>query len=746
MVGRDKKAVYFYTTSGQFTAYVGNMPRESLNGELPYVELDLNLHSANEHFPPPTPGSCVVQENDSFASISARVYEGDASFGSLIADENGYSPEDTPRAGLSLRIPNLVHTNLHNWDGLYPSYNPAAIIGSLYPNMPIPQRAPVTIDASPQRRSHKKFWHILVEALAGAAMMAFAPELAGAFAGMFGELIGQVLGQGLGYALAGGATSYAQQEMAIGFGDQSKMSMKSVGQSALLSMGTAGIAKGLGLDLAKTPQYRSFLKDAVKNVELTLATQGLSFATGQQRHFDWRIMLASIINTLANVGAKQMNLGAPVFNDAVATASASIASISMDKMLGNEMNMEAIVATTLGTFIGNQLAAQTKQHAAEYQSKKERTTQHPISQIPEIQQELAQSEQSFLHAIKHHPHQLGNISSEPTPQHHTQARKAHPTSQQRPDNDSVHQQPKQPHLLVERAREEELLTKSTHKANAHSRTQVQKPHPPQSQHKIMDMLRKANNSRIVHQINEVGDNVAHTILDMVNPVKIAKTAWADAHESVEAYRTGHILKGMALTGLTSLDVLPFVPAGGLAVNGVKYGAKGLGAAGSRLGFFGSKTTAVETIVQSVPIKHPLAGLSEENVVRLANELGLETPKDQLILWSGLGREGQGIKLSQQYATKHGRITLEMTPGGAWLHEMDLFAGNSPFNRDQATNIWRDVSRSYTQQASGQARSVLGQVRPSSIYQSQELQELRMNPRILGIEELYLKPKFETILR
>ena len=131
---------------------------------------------------------------------------------------------------------------------------------------------------------------------------------------------------------------------------------------------------------------------------------------------------------------------------------------------------------------------------------------------------------------------------------------------------------------------------------------------------------------------------------------------------------------------------------------------------------------------------------------MVDELGLKTPKDQLILWSGLGRGNEGIKLSQQYAAKHGGVTLEMTPGGSWLHQMDLFAGNSPFTRDQATNIWRDVSRSYTQQASGQARSLLGQVRPNSIYQSQELQELRMNPRILGFEELYLKPKFETILR
>ena len=78
--------------------------------------------------------------------------------------------------------------------------------------------------------------------------------------------------------------------------------------------------------------------------------------------------------------------------------------------------------------------------------------------------------------------------------------------------------------------------------------------------------------------------------------------------------------------------------------------------------------------------------------------------------------------------------------------MDLFAGNSPFSPKQATEIWGSVSKSLAQQSSGQVRSLLGQVRPKSIYTSQEMMELRMNTRVSGIDELYLRPKFDTVLR
>ncbi len=157
------------------------------------------------------------------------------------------------------------------------------------------------------------------------------------------------------------------------------------------------------------------------------------------------------------------------------------------------------------------------------------------------------------------------------------------------------------------------------------------------------------------------------------------------------------------------------------------------------GMFGRTVKGGEKVAE-IATKHPLKGLSVENVVRLADEIGLETPRDQLILWSGLGRGSEGVKLAQEFALKNGGITLEMTKGGSWLNEMDLFGANSPFTRAEAVQIWDHVSTNMIQQASGQVRSVLGQVRPASIYRAEQV-ELMMNSKITGLDELYLKPRF-----
>lgn len=587
-LGQDKEEYYFYTTSGEPLGRFGNIPPEAFQGKLTHVDFDLNYHPVSEHFPPPAPGTCLVLMGDSFSSISERMY-GDSSFANLIADANGFRKEDTPTPGLMLQIPNIVNTNIHNWEGQYPIYNPTAIIGSLYPNMPMPQR--VIVHTPPQKHSHRKFWHVLIEAIAGAVIMAFAPEFAGVFSSVFSE----ILGEALGFALAGAASSLVQQELAIQFGDQSKLSFNAIGQSALLSMGTAGIAKGLGTDLMKSPQYQSLIEAATKNIELTIATQGLSFATGQQRHFDWRIMLASITNTLANVGAKQIDFGGPLFNDAVATASASVASIGVDRIYDTHMNVEDMIANTLGTFIGNQLAAQAKQHYAEYQATKALEAEFHRSLIPEISEELEASKQAFIQSVLAHPNEHGAPPSSP------QRSKPHAASM-RKDKESHHQTkshsvdktPPQEHLLTERAREEALMSRSSRWNNEHNQTQSQQPRP--SQHGFWAMVDKVANSQLVSSINEIGDNVAHSVMDMLNPVKQFKTAMADANESIQEYRSGHVFRGMVLTTETALDLLPFTPLAGSAVNGIRYGARGVSAAGSRLGLFGRD--AVEETVSS----------------------------------------------------------------------------------------------------------------------------------------------------
>ena len=144
-------------------------------------------------------------------------------------------------------------------------------------------------------------------------------------------------------------------------------------------------------------------------------------------------------------------------------------------------------------------------------------------------------------------------------------------------------------------------------------------------------------------------------------------------------------------------------------------------------------------VNAIP-KHSLKGLTPQQVVQKVNQLGLKTPRDQLLLWSALGRSNSGVVLSQEYAALNGGMTLEMTQGGKWLDQMDLFGANSPFTRAESRQIWEKVSTNMIQQASGQVRSLIGTVHPSSIYRAEQM-ELLMNKDILGLDELNLKPRY-----
>jgi RHS repeat-associated protein len=136
----------------------------------------------------------------------------------------------------------------------------------------------------------------------------------------------------------------------------------------------------------------------------------------------------------------------------------------------------------------------------------------------------------------------------------------------------------------------------------------------------------------------------------------------------------------------------------------------------------------------------------ELIIRQTKARGLATPRDGLVLWSGIGRHGK--TKSQAWAKVNGGQTLEMTPGGRWLEDLDLFgAGGKALGISQvdATLVWNEVSRQAVRQASGQVRALLGngyrkgKSLQSITYYSVELPELLNNPAA-RVDELWLLPR------
>lgn len=147
-------------------------------------------------------------------------------------------------------------------------------------------------------------------------------------------------------------------------------------------------------------------------------------------------------------------------------------------------------------------------------------------------------------------------------------------------------------------------------------------------------------------------------------------------------------------------------------------------------------TKIKNVMSHADLKY-LKHFSVKNIIHQAERMGLDTPKDSLILWTGFGKEG--ITISKDFARANGGTTLEMTSGGAWLDKLNLFADNSPFTAQEALEIWEAVSVAAIKRAQGQVRSVVGVIKPRSIYQS-ELRAIQDNPLITGHDPLVIAPR------
>ena len=121
---------------------------------------------------------------------------------------------------------------------------------------------------------------------------------------------------------------------------------------------------------------------------------------------------------------------------------------------------------------------------------------------------------------------------------------------------------------------------------------------------------------------------------------------------------------------------------------------------------------------------------------LSNKLDVTTERNTATFYSGKNSDGiWNRELAEEFAKTNGKTTLEQTAGGKYLDEKRLFPANnpnSPLTGDQAAEVWKNLSRRYAEQASGNAYGFVQGAREGSIFNTVEFPTLSQNPNITNI--------------
>ncbi|TAK77390.1 MAG: RHS repeat protein, partial [Gammaproteobacteria bacterium] len=371
--GDGKNEYYFYTPDGELIGECGDIPPDATVAAASpsYINFDLGYHSKiDNHFPPPAPDKyTVLEEDSSYADIAEKMY-GDRTFADVIAQENGYNETDVPPVGMELTIPNLVSTSTHEAEAVY---NENEIIGSLYPDMPMPNRT----WKKPKKKDDDDGWFDDVfEAGIGAAIFCIvAPELIPFMPAVIGPTLAAVASG----AIAGAASSLGEQAAAIALKDQKGgISWGAVAKNALFSAETYGLQNALpGLDGL---QNMGVAGSMAASAEVGAAMQTVRLVTGEQRNFDWKGVVVSSAAAGLNTGMNEASMG---INKAIGadlgfinSVASSEAQAALDHAVsGKAFNAEAVAANTLGTFMGQKAGEAAREWYDTYKIEKAKEEQ-----------------------------------------------------------------------------------------------------------------------------------------------------------------------------------------------------------------------------------------------------------------------------------------------------------------------------------------------------------------------------------
>jgi RHS repeat-associated protein len=118
-----------------------------------------------------------------------------------------------------------------------------------------------------------------------------------------------------------------------------------------------------------------------------------------------------------------------------------------------------------------------------------------------------------------------------------------------------------------------------------------------------------------------------------------------------------------------------------------------------------------------------------NYMRQAQTLDVSTAPNTAVFYSGPGNRA----LAEGFATANGGTTLEMTPGGAWLDQQQLFnTAQSGLTTEQAAQVWSTLSQRFAQGASGNAFGFVNGARAGGIFNTVEYPALLNNPNVVNV--------------
>lgn len=235
---------------------------------------------------PNMPSSYIVQEGDTFSTISSKNY-GSSTYAAQIALANGYSDTVMPSPGQTLRLPQIVPL-IDNLSSAVPYQQfLATVIG------------PLMLHMRTKQPHHEGFWDELLSIVVSVVVATFAPQL-------LPWVIPYLAGTGvlastlLGMANAA-VTDAVSQGVAIAVDEQSSFSWSELADAVI----SAGVSPQVAAEFSSSGQSSNFLDAFMKSAALAgiedVGLQLVEMADGTRKKFNFSQLSMQMLSMAEHV-------------------------------------------------------------------------------------------------------------------------------------------------------------------------------------------------------------------------------------------------------------------------------------------------------------------------------------------------------------------------------------------------------------------------------------------------------------